>query len=73
MTLATMTKDPTPNITIKFNFFRRPRLSLQSVGIGMHRIMMSWVMLIPAAIYTAAKTLIHWTGGVLYIQFVQTP
>lgn len=73
ITLATITKDPTLNMTIRFPFFLMLRLSAHKVGIGIHRIMMSCKMLNPAAIYTTAKTLMHCTGGTLYFQFVQIP
>jgi hypothetical protein len=69
----TMTKDPTENMASRLTFFCQESLRFQRIGIGRMRMLRSWKMDNPAATKIAEYESIHFTGGVLYIQFVQFP
>lgn len=68
-----MTNMPTENMINTMVLFLHEVVNFQTVGIGIKRIIKSWRMLMPAATYATAITLMHSTGGILYIQFVQLP
>lgn len=71
--LQIITRNPTENMTMRLAFLRHDRFNFQSVGIGSRMMIKSWKILNPAAMYTAVNVWMHFTGGVLYIQFVQLP